>query len=139
MQVGEQRVAGLEARDLVGLGLLDLDDQLGLAEHRLGVGHDPRTLRAVVVVPDRRPLPRPGLHDDLVTTIDQLTNPRRGQRHPGLVGLDLGGNANLPWWTALCVEGRVTIWRPRRASQNSMRSRAEPRSRQVSSSTLRMR
>jgi hypothetical protein len=33
-------VARLEARDLDGLGLLDLDDQLGLAEHRVGVGQD---------------------------------------------------------------------------------------------------
>ena len=42
-----------------------------------------------------------------------------------LVGLDLGGDADL----------HATSSRPRRASQNSIRSRAEPRLRPVSSST----
>ena len=132
-------MARLQARDLDGLRLLDLDDQVGLAEHGIGVGEDLRALGDVVGVADGRALPRPGLHDDLVAAIGQLAHARRGQRDAVLVGLDLGGDANLHWWTSLSTGGRDTISRPRSASQNSMRSRAELRSRPVSSSILRMR
>ena len=140
VQVGEERVARLQPRDLLGLGLLDLDDQVGLAEDRVGVGQDLRALRDVVA---RRliaePSPAPGLHDDLVAAVGELAHARRGQRDAVLVGLDLGGDADLHWWTSLSTGGRATISRPRSASQNSMRSRAELRSRPVSSSILRMR
>ena len=58
VQVGEQRVARLEQRDLDGLRLLDLDDHVGLGEHRGGVGQDLRALRGVLGVADRRALAR---------------------------------------------------------------------------------
>jgi hypothetical protein len=38
VQVGEEGVVGAQPGDLLGLGLLDLDDQLGGREDRVGVG-----------------------------------------------------------------------------------------------------
>ena len=93
VEVGEQRVPGLEQRDLLGLRLLDLDDQLGLSEHGLGVGHDPRPLLDVALVGDRRALA--GLHDHLVARVGQLPHTGGRQRHPVLVDLDLAGNPDL--------------------------------------------
>src|SRR5213078_2742618 len=40
VQVGEQRVPGPQASNLLGLGLLDLQDQLAAGEHLVGVGRD---------------------------------------------------------------------------------------------------
>ena len=62
-------MARLEHRDLGCLRLLDLDDHVGLAEHRLGVGHDARPLRRVVGVLDRRADARALLDQDLVAVV----------------------------------------------------------------------
>src|ERR1041385_4810 len=64
VEVGEQDVARLEPGDLVGLRLLDLDAQVGLGEHRGGIGDDRRALGDVVLVGDPRPLARARLHVD---------------------------------------------------------------------------
>ena len=125
-------VGMLESRHLLGLGLLDLDDHLRLAEHGVGIREDPGPLRAVVLVRDRGPVAGARLDHDLMAVLDQFAHPGRRERHSVLVGLDLGGNANdhaVPFVSS----------RPRRASQKSMRSRAESSERPVSSSTRRIR
>src|SRR4051795_13764198 len=65
VQVGEQRVARLEHRDLGRLRLLDLDDHVRVGEDGGGVGEDARSLLDVVGVGDRRSLAGAGLDDDL--------------------------------------------------------------------------
>jgi hypothetical protein len=88
-------VARLQQRHLGRLRLLDLDDHVGLAEHRLGVRHDPRPLRRVVAVLDRRADARAALDHDVMAVLVQLADPRGRQRDAVLIGLDLGGNADL--------------------------------------------
>ncbi len=129
MQVGEQRLALAQQPDLDGLGLLDLQHELGLGEHGLGVGHDLRALRREVRVLERAAQPRTGLHQHLVPARAQLAHPRGGDRHAVLVGLHLGRDADPHRANSL----------PRSASQNSIRSRAWEKSRPVSCSTRRMR
>lgn len=67
----------------------------------------------------------PVLHEHLVAGVDQLARARGRQRDAVLVRLDLGGDA----------DSHRTNSRPRSASQNSIRSRALPMLRPVSSST----
>src|SRR5215213_1105379 len=66
VQVGEQRVARLEQRDLRRLRLLDLDDHVGGAEDGLGPVEHLGSLGRVIGVGDGRALARAGLDDDLV-------------------------------------------------------------------------
>ena len=82
------------------------------------------------------PSPAPGLYDDLVVVLDQLAHAGRREGHPVLVGLDLGGDADLHLFLSFVD---AVSSRPRSASQKSMRSRAESSERPVSSSTRRMR
>jgi len=89
MQIREQHMIGAQQRHLGRLRLLDLDDQLRLGEHALGIRHDPRALLDIRRIRDRRPLPRPRLHDDLMAVAHQLARPGRGEGDPVLVGLDL--------------------------------------------------
>ena len=95
VQVGEQDVARLEHRDLDRLRLLDLDDHVGLAEDRGGVGDDPRALVDVLGVRDRRALAGALLDEHLVPAVDELADARGRQRDAVLVGLDLGGAADV--------------------------------------------
>ena len=136
VQVGEERVAGLEQRHLGRLRLLDLDDHVRRAEHGGRVGQDLRALGDVVGVGDGRALSGTGLDHDLVAVLDQLAHAGGRERDAVLVRLDLGGNADLH--LVLSVVGLISS-RPRRASQKSMRSRAESSDLPVSSSTRRMR
>ena len=108
MQVGEQHLARAQHLDLGRLRLLDLQDQVGLGEHRLRVGHDARALGLVVGVGDRAALAGARLDQDLVAALDQLARARGRQRDAVLVGLDLGRDADLHAPTssvALDVEG----------------------------------
>ena len=85
----------------------------------------------VLVVGDRRPLPRALLDEHLVVVLDELAHARRRERDAVLVRLDLRGDADG-------IAGTFLSWRssrPRRASQKSMRSRAESSERPVSCST----
>ena len=129
MQICEQRVRGAQQLHLCRLGLLDLQHQLGLLEHGLVVSHDPRPLCEKLLVGDRRALPRPGLHHHLVPAGAQFPDSCGRDRNAVLVRLDLGRNA----------DDHRSSSRPRRASQNSMRSRALVKSRPVSASIRRMR
>ena len=137
VEVGEQRVAGLQPRDLGRLRLLDLDDHVRLGEHRVGVRQDPPALGLVLRVLDRGALARAGLDEHLVAVLDQLAHPGGGERDAVLVRLDLGGDADLHARSFRSCH--PTSSRPRSASQKSIRSRAESSDRPVSSSTRRMR
>ena len=95
VQVGEERVARAQPRDLVGLGLLDLDDQLGLAEGGLGVGHDGCALGEVLGVGDARALAGAGLHEDAVAALDELACAGGCQRDPVLIRLRLSRDTDL--------------------------------------------
>jgi hypothetical protein len=89
VQVGEQLLAGAEAVVLLGHRLLDLDDQVGGAEHVVGARHELRTRARVLVVAEPGPLARAGLHDHLVAAVHQLDDAVGGEGHPLLVVLDL--------------------------------------------------
>ena len=130
VEVGEEQLARSQHLDLRGLQLLDVDDHLRLGEHRRRVGDDRRALQRVALVADRRALPRAGLDQHLMAVLDHFAHPGGGDRDAVLVGLDLGGDANLHGLTNSLA---------RRASQNSIRSWARDRSRPVNSSTLRIR
>ena len=125
VQVGEEQVARLEHRDLDRLRLLDLDDHLGLSEHGRRVRQDRRALLDVGLVGDRRTQARALLNEHVVPGVDELAHACRRHRHPVLVDLDLARYSNFHAISSL----------PRSASQNSIRSLADARSRPVSSST----
>jgi hypothetical protein len=95
VQVGDERVPRVQELDLVGLRLLDLDDQPGVGEHRLGVVDDPRALGGVVAIFEGEAVPGAALHEHVVAAIGQLTRTGGRQYHAVLVGFDLGANADL--------------------------------------------
>src|SRR6185295_14536326 len=103
VQEREQGGLGPKQRDLLPLGLLHLQDQVGIAEHVLGGRNDARSLGLVVRVRDRAALPGPTLNQDLVTVLGELARPDRRQRDAVLVGLDLGGDADLQARTSSLV------------------------------------
>ena len=118
-------MARLEHRDLDRLGLLDLDDHLGLGEDSGRVGNDRRTLLGVPLIRDGRPETGALLDVNVMPGIHELAYARWRQCDSVLVDLDLGRYSNFHAISSL----------PRSASQNSMRSLADARSRPVSSST----
>src|SRR5205807_4926580 len=59
--------------DLLGLGLLDLQDQLGAREDGVGVRHDRRALGAELLVAHRAALARALLDQDLVAEIGRAS------------------------------------------------------------------
>ena len=96
VQVGEEQLAGPQPRDLDRLRLLDLDDHLGLRRRRRRRrAAIVRALRDVLVVGDRRALARALLDEHLVAVLGQLAHAGGRQRDAVLVGLDLGGDADL--------------------------------------------
>ena len=129
VQVREERVLGPQPRDLLGQRLLDLDDHLGLGETASASGDDPRALRLVVGVADGAALAGAGLDEDLVADVGQVAHARGGHGDAVLVLLDLRRDSDSHRNSSLALS----------ANQNSIRSRALPRSRPVSSSTLRIR
>ena len=68
---------GAQHRDLLRLGLLDLQHQLGAGEHGSRVRHDARALRRELLVGDRAALARARLHEHLVPARGQLAHARR--------------------------------------------------------------
>src|ERR1700735_4634586 len=93
MQVGEQGVARVQELHLGGLWLLNLEDQLGTGEQRLGVAHDGGPLGRELLVCDRAAEARPGLDRDIVPPRGELAHTRRGDGYAVLIGLYLGGDA----------------------------------------------
>src|SRR5205085_8697295 len=91
-EVGEEDGFIAEPGVLVGLGLLDLDHQLG----RPGVvgRDDGRAGGRVLGVEDRRVLARARLHQHLVPVGDQLAGPVGRERDPVLALLRLARDAD---------------------------------------------
>ncbi len=94
VQIGEQHLAWAQQRDLAGLRLLDLDDQLGGAEHRGGGGRDVGADLAIGVVAEADAGAGAALDQDLVAVRDQLARRAGNQADAILVGLDLLGDAD---------------------------------------------
>ena len=74
-----------QQRDLLRLGLLHLQDELGLDEHGLASGAISRALREEMLVVDRAALPGAVLHQHLVSMRTQLAHPCGGDRDAVLV------------------------------------------------------
>ena len=90
VKADEYRVA------LTPIGVRELiEHELGLAPDLLRARDDRRALRDVVGVAHRAADPGALLDDHLVTVLAQLPDAGRGERYPVLVGLDLGGTADL--------------------------------------------
>jgi len=88
-------VAGRQPRALFGLGLLHLHDQLAGGKDRVGVGVQRGPGGGVVAIVKARARPGPGLHTHPVARTGQLGHALGRQAHAELLGLDLGGNADL--------------------------------------------
>ena len=130
VQVGEQRLPLAQQRDLLRLGLLDLQHQLGLARtppRASGTMRAPcaRNCSSLIALPS----PAPACTSTSCPRVAQLAHARGRDRDAVLVGLDLARDS----------DPHRASSRPRSASQNSMRSRALEKSRPVSCSTRRMR
>jgi hypothetical protein len=95
VQEGEQHVVGPQPADLLGGGLLDLDDQPRLAEDVVGGGDDPRPGGDVLLVGDPRSRAGVPLDQHLVAVGGQLPCPGRAQGDPGFARLALLGHSNL--------------------------------------------
>ncbi len=88
MQIGEEHLIGAQARALLQLRLLDLDDQLRIAEHLGRIGGDTRPRLAVILVATADAGPRAALHEQGMAGCTQLAHRRRNEADPVLVDLD---------------------------------------------------
>jgi hypothetical protein len=89
MEVSEQREIRMEQRILPLDRLLDLEEQLAVAPHPLGIGDESRPDQRVGVVGEARADARSGLDEHFVPERRQLARARGRQRHPPLGLLDL--------------------------------------------------
>jgi hypothetical protein len=94
VEIGEQDVAGRQALPLDLLRFLDLDDQLGAGEHRVGVGRDGRAGLDVEVVAIAGPQARAGLDQHRVTMTHILAHGGGGQADAVFARFDLGRHSN---------------------------------------------
>ena len=94
MQVGEQHLALAHPAVLRLDGLLDLQQQVGLAPHLVGGVDKPRAGRGEVRVMDGRPLAGPGLDYHLVAAMHQFGGTGRSDSDAILVVLDLSRDAD---------------------------------------------
>jgi hypothetical protein len=95
MQVGEQRLALAQKRDLLRLGLLDPEHHLGRVEDVVGGRKDARALGLEVGIGDRAALAGPALNEHLVAVLGELADADGRQRDAVLVGLHLAGDATF--------------------------------------------
>jgi hypothetical protein len=89
MQVGEEQLALAQQLVLARLRFLDLHDHLGLFEDRLRRARDLRANGAVGVVVESDAGPGAGLHQHLMTMVDQLPRGAGRQADAVLMILDL--------------------------------------------------
>ena len=94
VQVGEEHEALAQQRVLGRERLLDLEQELGLAPDVVDRSQR-RADGPVGVVGEGAALPRAGLDEHVVTALDELARPGRGQRDPVLVRLDLLDDSDL--------------------------------------------
>ena len=95
MQIGEENVMRLQARDLDRLRLLHLHDHVGGLEHLIGVGKDLGARLAVVLVGLADAGARARLDKNLVTIDGELMHNRRHQADAEFQCLDFFGDADL--------------------------------------------
>src|SRR3954453_11283450 len=98
MEVGEERGLGAQLLDLLRLGLLDAEDELGGVEDRLRVGDDLGSLRAVRGVLDGAALAGARLDVHVMSSLRQFPYAGGRQRDAVLVDLDLCWNPDLHWY-----------------------------------------
>ncbi|MCY1364045.1 hypothetical protein D9M69_508340 [compost metagenome] len=94
VQVGEQGLPGAQPGALLGLRLLDLDDQLGGGEHLGGIGGDPRAGGLVVGVAEADGGAGLGLHPELVAEAAEFGHRRRGEADAVFVDFDFPGDTD---------------------------------------------
>jgi glutamine cyclotransferase len=94
VEEGEQHMMVTQQLEVERLGLLDVEDQLGLGVDLGRVDHHPGAGEGILLVGDPRPEACARLHDDRTARRHDLPNARRGDRHPMLVDLGLGGDAD---------------------------------------------
>ena len=94
VEVGEYDLVLADHLDLDRLGLLDLDDHVGLAEDLLGRGDDRRARRAVVGVGEAASDAGALLDEHLVPVLAQGLGPHREKADPVFSFLDLFRNAD---------------------------------------------
>ena len=85
----EQHLSGPKAVVLLGDRLLDLHDQRGLGEDRVGVRRDLRAGGGVALVRDRGSGAGRRLDEDPMSGVDELANALGRGRHAMLLVLDL--------------------------------------------------
>jgi hypothetical protein len=94
VQVGIEHLARPQQRTFGGLRLLDLDDQLGLAEHGGGIGHQGGAGGAVLRVVQADGSAGAGLHPHVMAMGHVFTHRGRRQADAVFVDLDLLGHAD---------------------------------------------
>src|SRR5690606_5756851 len=94
MEVREQDLTGSQHLDLVGSGLFDLQNQLGLAEHVFDAGDDPRALTLVPGIVDAGAGPCVLFHQNGVPSVDEFPHSDWSHGYPLLGGLGLSRHSD---------------------------------------------
>jgi hypothetical protein len=100
VQVGEERLPLLQPCDLFGLGLLDLENQLGVGPDPVDIGVQRRPGRLEVGIGEAGPLAGATLHGHRMAVGDQLSSPGGGQGDAIFMVLDFLRHGDLhgtPW------------------------------------------
>ena len=95
MEIGEERLAGLEQLDFLRLRLLHLHDHVGFGEHRGSVGKNARAGARVDRVGKIDGVRGVGFDEDGVTVRGEFAHGRGRHADAVFVVLDLLGNADL--------------------------------------------
>ena len=94
MEVGEERLAAADERELLRLRLLHLDDEVGLPEHGGRAVHERRPGGGIGFVGEPRARPGPAFHDHGMPRADELLGPHGQEAHAVFVALRLPGHAD---------------------------------------------
>ncbi len=95
MQVSEKRLAGTQQLAFAQLRLLDLHDQLGRREQVLGALRDAGAGGLIMRILEADSRAGAGLHQDLVTGVHELTDPRGHQADSIFMNFDFFGNTDF--------------------------------------------
>ena len=94
VQVGEEHESASQERVLGRYRFLDLEDHLGAVPDLLGAAQERGAGGGVLLVVDAGAEPGPDLDGDLMALLGQGAYTGRGDSHPPLVVLDLGGDTD---------------------------------------------
>jgi hypothetical protein len=95
VQIREEHHILAQERELLLLGLLDLDHEADFTPDAFGVRYNFGSLRSKVIVRDPSAETGARLDEHFVSVVDQSVHGRGGQRDPVLVQLDLVNHAYL--------------------------------------------